>query len=196
MTTLTGASMIRSLFVSIAFLGFLAVLPSANAAVSVFGSTKAQECFEGAEVGRKDAGLRECDEALGEPQLLASDRAATYVNRGIIYNRIRKLDLALDDFNEAIEIDAELGEAYLNRGNTYFFQRAFEEALSDYSKAVEFGTTEPQVAYFNRALVYEVMKRYAEAKVDLLASLEVDPEFGPARERLAVIEEELRRTGG
>ena len=80
----------------ISFAIFVSVSSGAYAAVSVFGSPAAVTCFEQADAGSTDP--KSCDQALQDPDMLERDRASTYVNRGIIYNTARKVNLALADF--------------------------------------------------------------------------------------------------
>jgi len=165
----------------------LAIGP-AQAAVSTFGSSVARECFENAQTGTKDAGLEACTKALAQEQLSARDRSATLVNRGIIYNRTRQLDLALADFDQALQLNPELGEAYLNRGNTHFFRREFEAAAADYSRAIDLKCTDLHVAYYNRALVAEVTGRFDDATSDLKSALAIKPDFKDATVQMAEVE--------
>ena len=165
----------------------LAAASPSQAAVSVFGTSLARECFENAQLGTSTSGIDSCDKALKQEQLTPGDRAATLVNRGIILNRARKLDAALADFSAALKLRPELGEAHLNRGNTYFFRREFESALGDYTQAIEQETSDLHVAYFNRALVHEVMKDYDAARADLAQALSLSPNFLQATQRLDII---------
>lgn len=161
---------------------------SAEAAVSTFGSSVARECFENAQTGTKDAGLEACSKALGQEGLSARDRAATLVNRGIIYNRTRQLDLGLKDFDAALQLNPELGEAYLNRGNSHFFRREFDAAAADYSRAIDLKCSDLHVAYYNRALVAEVTGRFDDATTDLKSALAIKPDFKDANAQMAEVE--------
>lgn len=171
----------------IATLFFALSLPAAEAQVTVLGASQARECFLNAQGGRRTS-TEPCDAALETEQLSERDRAATFVNRGILHNKARQLDLALADFDAALEINLELAEAYLNRGNTYFFRRQFEEAYDDYSRAIELEVEALHYAYYNRALVLEVLKRYGEAREDLDSALGLEPEFAEAQERIPVVD--------
>jgi tetratricopeptide (TPR) repeat protein len=167
----------------------------AQAALNVLGPTMARECYEAAQ-SNSGNGAAVCDRALGNEQITARDKAATLVNRGIIYNDGRRLDLAIADFNAAIGIDPDLGEAYLNRGNAYFFRREFSEALSDYSKAIDLKIGNLDYAYYDRALVYEMMNRLDEAKSDLQSALGLSPHFKAASDRLSAIAQLLQARAG
>ncbi|MFP3942977.1 MAG: tetratricopeptide repeat protein [Alphaproteobacteria bacterium] len=164
--------------------GLIFAAQPAPAAETVFGHGDAQLCFEGARFGGGGKGADACDRALESATLTKTDRAATHVNRGIIYNRTGRHDDAVIDFNAALEIDPALGEAYLNRGNSRFFQKRMEEARADYSRAIELKSRDLHAAYFNRGLVHEVLGDPAAARADFEMALRVKPDFPAARARL------------
>ncbi len=166
---------------------FVLTIGPANAAVSAFGSSVARDCFENAQTGIKDAGLDACNKALTD-QLSDRDRAATYVNRGIIYNRTRQLDLALSDFGAALQLNQQLAEAYLNRGNTHFFRREFDAAGGDYGKAIDLKCQNLEVAYYNRALIEEITGKFDDATNDLKSALAIKPDFKDATQQIAEID--------
>lgn len=175
----------RAVFSTVLTLTILtAMTASAPAAETVFGSSDAQACFEGARYGGGGNGEDACNRALRDPSLSKRDRAATLVNRGIIYNRTRRLEEAVADFDAALKIDPDLGEAYLNRGNSRFFQKRMQAAKSDYDKAIELESRDLHAAYFNRGLVYEVLQDKAAARADFQAALRVKPDFVAAQAKL------------
>jgi len=165
----------------------------AEAAVTVLGTAQAVECFEKADAGSSDP--KACDDALHDPDLLGRDRAATFVNRGIIYNTARKLDLALADFASALAIDPNIAEAYLNRGNSKFFQGKLNEAIADFTRALELKLDRKSAAYYNRALAYVALGRLKEAKSDLESALDADPDFKEAKDELALVNKALASNG-
>lgn len=155
------------------------------AAETVFGNSDAQTCFEGARYGGGSNGEESCDRALRSATLTKKNRAATLVNRGIIYNRTRRLEKAVADFNAALDIDPQLGEAYLNRGNSRFFQKRMDAAKADYDRAIELRSRDLHAAYFNRGLVYEVLQDKAAARADFEAALRIKPDFVAAQAKLS-----------
>ena len=50
---------------------------------------------------------------------------------------MQKYDLALADYNKAIELNEQYAIAYYNRGLLYDDQQKYDLALSDYNKAIE-----------------------------------------------------------
>jgi tetratricopeptide (TPR) repeat protein len=156
---------------------------SAQMAVSTFGATDAQSCYEDArEVIVSDVG--NCDEALRGVNLTARDRRATLVNRGIILNRAGRIDEALADFDRAIADDAALAEAYLNRGNSHYLAGRFDAAISDYRRALDNGLEKDFVAWYNIGLAQEAKKDPVAARAAYRTALERNPNFSPARDKL------------
>ncbi len=167
----------------------LAALP-AHAALNVFGSTLARQCYEAA-MSASGTGAALCERALTNDQLTDRDRAATLVNRGIIYNTARQLDLAVADFDAALKINPNLGEAYLNRGNAYFWQHKYPEATADYGKAIDLKIGSRDYAHYNKALAEMNTGKFEDAKADLKAALAITPGFKAASDRMAEVDKVL-----
>jgi tetratricopeptide (TPR) repeat protein len=64
-----------------------------------------------------------------------------YNNRGIAYVWVKNYDLALADFNKAIELNPKDGKAYNNRAIVYSYQGETAKALQDLHKAQSLGVT-------------------------------------------------------
>jgi tetratricopeptide (TPR) repeat protein len=156
---------------------------TAQMAVTTFGATDAQRCYEAAR-DSITTDVSDCDEALKLEALSARDRTATFVNRGVVLNRAGRLDDALADFNAALEKDAELAEAFLNRGNTYFLMRRYDEALADYESSLKYDLTKAHVAWYNIGLVHETRNDPVKAREAYRMALELNPDFGMARAKL------------
>ena len=104
----------KSLFIA-AGVATLAISASATASVFTLGGPLAQSCYNAAEGGDPRASAIEgCTRALTEEGLLASDRAATYVNRGIVQMVGGHDDAADADFDSALAINASLFENATN----------------------------------------------------------------------------------
>lgn len=171
---------------------FLAIVMSAPAAasaqmaVTTFGATDAQQCYEDARDDfSRDASA--CDAALKTQSMTERDRVATYVNRGVVLNRAGSLDDALGDFNRAIAQDGDLAEAFLNRGNTYYLMRRYDEAIADYEAALGFDLEKAHVAWYNIGLAREAKKDAIGARDAYRTSLSINPDFGPAQKKLAAV---------
>ena len=60
-----------------------------------------------------------------------------YYNRGLIYYKIKKYHLAIEDFSKAIELNQRYEEAYLAIGKVYFDTNQFDKALQKYSQTIK-----------------------------------------------------------
>jgi tetratricopeptide (TPR) repeat protein len=143
---------------AIAILVLLALSDVGKAQTSVSASSGglAHDCFiaalrstqTGASV--KD-GVTGCSAALAGP-LTAEARAATYDNRGILYDADKNYSSAWADFNTAIRINPALGDPYLNRGVALIRLHRAEEALADIKKGMSLGASLPQIGYYDLAV--------------------------------------------
>ncbi|BBM82159.1 protein kinase domain-containing protein [Candidatus Uabimicrobium amorphum] len=98
-----------------------------------------------------------------------------YNNRGGIYYRLQKYELALADFNKAIQIKPSLATAYRNRANVYRDTQQHNLALKDYKKFIDL---EPQDAngYIDRAALHHDMGQYQLALNDFNKSVTLAPD--------------------
>jgi len=150
---------------------------------TTFGTSDAAQCFQNAS-SLYSTDASPCDKAL-KSMLSQRDKKATLVNRGIIHRKNGELQRALDDFNAALELDANLAEAYLNRGTVYFLAGQSDAAIADYEKALDLGTARPWAAWYNIGLAYEEKKDKAKAREAYAKAVELNPSFAPARDKLA-----------
>jgi tetratricopeptide (TPR) repeat protein len=131
--------------------------PAFADAVVVIGDGPERMCYLSAKTGiDSQAGLDHCNVAL-EGALIQHDRAATYVNRGVIEHKLGRFDAAMADYNECLRMMPEQPDAYINRGVTWMTEGKFDAALADIEKGIALGPTEPALAYFDRAIAYEKM---------------------------------------
>ena len=169
---------LRAMFLATAC---LAAASGARAAVTVLGPGPAQECFKIAEDGG-DArdGIARCTFALDTGELTNADRAATFVNRGVLHLSLHQNVEAFADINSGIAIQPELGDAYVDRGAVAISLGQYDDALKDLTKGIALGPHRPQVAYYDRAIVYEHNGDIRSAYEDYRRALDVAPDFAPA----------------
>ena len=61
-----------------------------------------------------------------------------YLNRGVLYyHQQQEPDLALSDYNQAININPREAQAYANRGVLYYYRQEREKAIRDLRQAAE-----------------------------------------------------------
>ncbi|MFN3511542.1 MAG: tetratricopeptide repeat protein [Phenylobacterium sp.] len=164
----------------------LGLAGSAHSAVTVIGGGMAQACSRAAIGGESDPKFQEvCTLALETEFLHPRDRAGTYVNRGVLKLRRMSYADAARDFDMALRVKPNLGEAYVNRGAAAIGLKRYEASLADINRGLELGVEEPAKAYYNRALAYEGLEDAKSAYFDYQKALEISPDWELPREQLA-----------
>jgi tetratricopeptide (TPR) repeat protein len=97
-----------------------------------------------------------------------------YAARGFIYLEQNKNDLALEDFNRALNIHLGSADVFNGRGVIYFRKGEGQKALEDYNRALMLN---PQLAeaHSNRGIIYNQQGQYALAIKDFTGSLNINP---------------------
>lgn len=129
--------------------------PAFADAVVVLGDGPERMCYLSAKTGMDSiGGLEHCNAAFNTA-LVQHDRAATYVNRGVIEQKLGRIDAAMADYNECLRMIPDQPDAFINRGVAWMTQGKFDSALADIEKGISVGPSEPALAYFDRAIAYE-----------------------------------------
>ncbi|WP_072924754.1 tetratricopeptide repeat-containing S1 family peptidase [Microcystis aeruginosa] len=126
------------------------------------------------ELKRYDEGLAAITQAID-----LAPRAAWYYNRGVLYYNQQKYDLALSDWNKAIELNPNFAGAYVNRGILYSDLQKYDLALSDYSKAIDINPNLAK-AYYNRGNLYKDLQKYDLALADYDKAIELNRNYAMA----------------
>ena len=163
--------------------------PASSQSITVLGNGAAQNCYRAAltaaqlHVTSRDD-IKQCTTALEYTALDLRDRAATFVNRGVVYLAEERYQLALEDFEAAERLKSDFGEIFVNRGNLYFLGRSFEKAIDQYTHALELGMNKEHIAYLNRGMAHESLKQIEHAEADYRRALEILPEWSKATAKL------------
>jgi len=174
----------KLLFASIAATAFVLAIPAAQSAVTVLGPGPAQECYQFAENGGDfREGVGRCSFALNTA-LSTTDRAATYVNRGVLYLSLHENEKAMADMNSGIALNPALGDAYVDRGAAGLALGHYDEALADLNKGISLNPHRPHIAYYDRAIAYEQIGDIRAAYDDYKKALELEPDFALAANEL------------
>jgi tetratricopeptide (TPR) repeat protein len=156
----------------------------AQGAVEVLGDGPARMCFLAANgEGFAASGVEVCSKAL-RTDLTHDDRAATYINRGVVELNARDYDAAVSDFDQGIGVKPQMGEGYLNRGATYIALNRFREALDDIDKGLALGISKPHIGYYDRAIAHEGLGDARAAFDDYTRAHELAPDFTRASDQL------------
>ncbi len=168
----------------------------AFAATSVLGNGFGKACYEAAESNRqyRDA-IGVCNAALDEDALSAVDRAATFVNRGIILMQNKKLTAAIEDYDAAIKLRPGTAEAYVNKGIALLHLGGRDaEAVALLTEGLNHNPTRPEVAYYTRGIANELIGNTRAAYEDFAKAVELAPNWGEAAAELARFQTVKKKT--
>ena len=175
----------KRLMAGAAVVASLAIGAQARAAVTVIGGGLAEACSRAAVSGKADVRFEEiCSESLDKEMLNSRDRAGTLVNRGVLKMRRMNWTSATKDFNDAVKIKPDMGEAYVNRGAVSIGQHRYADSLPDLNKGLQLGVEEPAKVYFNRALAYEGLEDPKSAYFDYQKAVELSPDWAAPKNEL------------
>ena len=178
--------MVRATSAAFVAAAIVLLASSANAAITVLGNGLAQVCFQTAEFGGNPTdGIAACTEALDQSALNYRDRAATLINRGILYSRINAIDTALRDYNDGLALNPAMAEGYVDRGAAFIVLHRYDEALQDLNKGIAMNSKRLHIAYYDRAIVQEALGNVRGAYEDYKKAVELQPDFTLASQQLA-----------
>src|SRR5438876_11417310 len=102
-------------------------------------------------------------------------QSATYLNRGLAFQKKGDLDAALADFNKANKLSSNNVYAYQNRAGLHEKRKEIDEALADYNKAIKVNSKFP-FAYRGRGLLLLAQGKDTEAESDFAEYLQLYPD--------------------
>ncbi|MEE9381488.1 MAG: tetratricopeptide repeat protein [Hyphomonadaceae bacterium] len=163
------------------------VVPAASAQVMVFGVGQSKECYDAAlnRTVRLEIGIATCTQAINSETMTKNNRAATYVNRGVLRMRAGRYDLALSDYDRAQRLDPSKGALYLNAGAAHIYKQDYALALPALDKAIELESQDLFAAYYNRGIAREYSGDVTGAYNDFKMSLELKPGWVQAEQQLS-----------
>lgn len=157
-----------------------------QAAVTVLGNGQAHACFEAAEFGTNPVdGIGVCTDALERVALSIRDRAATLVNRGILFSRREDTARALADYDKGLSLNPGMGEAYVDRAAVMIVLRRYDEAIKNLNQGIALNSPRIQIAYYDRAVAEEATGNIRGAYDDFKKAAEIEPGFELAKKQLA-----------
>lgn len=105
---------------------------------------------------------------------LDADNVVTLNLRGLAYERTGQDDLAMADYNLALQKRPTFGVPYNNRGVIHLRRNALQSALDDFNLSIKYA---PKflLGYTNRARVRTLLKGYDGAIADFAEAEKIDP---------------------
>ena len=126
-----------------------------------------------------DMVIRGCTELIAKNPTDANP----YYNRGTAYLSRGLLDLAIADFDWAIQRNPKDAEPYNNRGEAYENLKKLDLALEAYSRSIELNPKYAR-AWKNRGDIYAAQGNKEQAAVEYRRALALDPGYKFAQEAL------------
>lgn len=156
------------------------------ASVSVLGTGYARSCFDAAETRHATReGLWFCDKALADASLSIVDRAATWVNRGIVEMQRKHLPEAIANYDEAIRLRPETAEAYVNKGIALLHIGGRDaEAAAVLTQGLDRNPIRPEIAYYTRGVAQELLGNARAAYEDYSRAAQLAPGWAEPSEQL------------
>ena len=170
----------RSLFTAaVAGLAGVTAMTPAGAGTYSVGNSYALDCYQAAHARDHDTNaFYHCNLALEQEGLDASNKAATLVNRGVLYMRNRNYSQAERDFNRAMSTDNGNPEAYLNMAISHLQQNENDTSVMPMiEKALALNTKEQALAYYSRGVLHERNGNIRQAYYDYKKAHELAPDW-------------------
>ena len=118
--------------------------------------------------------------------------AESFNNIGLAYQRLNRLDQALENHDQAITLNKQYAEAYLNRGNALQGLGRVSEAYDSYCKALEL-IPDYAEAFYNCANILKDSNRPEEALLNYDHALKIRPDFAQAYGNRGIVLRDLDR---
>jgi tetratricopeptide (TPR) repeat protein len=175
-------------------------LPAAALAqtVQVVGNGSGEDCWKAAkattflkmdsaamEARWKADAIRACDDALSGAQLDRNDRAATWVNRGILEMSRENYKNARGAFKEALNLIPKLPEAHVDMGSALINLQQFAEGAKETELGLQLGSHEPERGYYNLGIAYEELGDLQKSYESFRKASELAPDWQDPQKQMA-----------
>jgi hypothetical protein len=94
----------------------------------------------------------------------------------------------MEDYTSALFLDGQFSHAYYSRGTLLRDSGQHLFALADFDKAIRYNYPDPARVHLGEALTFEKLGRPSDARNALKRALAANPDYEPARQRLAVLD--------
>lgn len=132
--------------------------------------------------GTPQAAILHCTRALESGDLSDGDLVTARVNRGIAYKLNGQLELAIEDYTEALKLAPDAGDIYTTRANAFLEMARLDAAISDANKALAFNP-DYAPAFFVRGRIFEALGQNEFARDDFLRAYELAPDNADIQEK-------------
>jgi Trypsin-like peptidase domain/Tetratricopeptide repeat len=103
---------------------------------------------------------------------------STYIANGLVQMRKGNYRQAIENYNQAIQLNYYSSAAYLNRAYIQTLLKNNQLALEDYTRAIQSSNHSTSGAYWGRGRVYTVFKDYKNAIKDFDSAIHLNTGWG------------------
>lgn len=140
-----------------------------------------QRAFATANAGQYDEAIINWTELID----YFSDQAEVWSNRGNVYAAQNKMELAIADYDKAVELAPEAVDPLVNRGVAWEVLREWDKAIADYNRALKINPDDP-VAHNNRGNAQAGKGNWYGAIADYSQATILDPKLAFAKANYAL----------
>jgi len=138
-------------------------------------------------LGERDGALLDFTEALNSRALSPPEEALGLYDRGVTLDELSRTEDAIGDYSAAIQIEPSLSTALNNRANAYRRLGRLAAARQDYAASIAAGNPHSEYPNFGLGQIAETSGDVNAARAYYQAALAANPDFGPAKERMATL---------
>jgi tetratricopeptide (TPR) repeat protein len=144
-----------------------------GAAIAAMGQSR-QENLNKCRSVDPDVRITGCTALIQANQDTTGNLYVIYNNRGSAYDDKGDYDRAIQDFNEAIDLDPNHETAYYGRGNAYKRKGDYDHAIQDFNEAIHLNPNFER-AYCDRGNAYIDKDNYDRAIQDFNQAIRLNP---------------------
>jgi len=142
---------------------------SALSQTDVFGDCKPAAVGVYSKVA-DDTVVGACTKLIRSGTLSTRDLAEAFDRRGVAYDHLHQYEAAIADYNEALRLDPDNGNALNNRGVVFKHQKRYSLAIADFTNAMRKLGLDP-LPYANRARTYWEIGNLGQAETDFAQAI-------------------------
>ena len=133
---------------------------------------------EGEDVATIDQRIEGCSAVIKAGRDKGEKLAEAFNNRGVAHRLKGEYDRAIQDYNQAIRLDAKFAMAFNNRGVAYDKKGEYDRAIQDYEQSIKLKPS-PE-AHLNRGNAHLGKSQYDHAIDDYNQAIKLKADFAPA----------------
>lgn len=130
--------------------------------------------------------LIEAELLMSEALTLTPNDSEIYCARGLLYLKLNHVDIAINNFLNAIRFNPTKSVFHFNLGCAFFTNKRYQEAIFSFSDSIDLNH-EDSDSYSNRGNCYLNLNNYEKAKKDYEVALSMNPADNIAKRGLILI---------